>query len=282
MLPLTVSVLLLFARRRNLLAGVALGAAVWVKFVPVLLVPVLLRAAWDWSRLDEGPREAVQRRWSVGAFLAGTGTALLAGGIPLLLAGPEALQGLATYSRQWRTNGALFPMLEAVSGGSAPAIASLLAIGMALAVCITRIGSMHSLMQRIALVLMALLLVSPAVFPWYVTWLLPFAPFLVGAGERRVFGWAVLMWSGTALLWYLRFLAYSPVDAPQWPALATWLPAIRSFAPEPWRIVEYALVFCLLAAAGWQELVSRWCIPRRLPGTIGPRPEARTLTQEAK
>jgi len=255
LLPLLVAVVLLEARDQTLLAGAALATAVMVKVVAVLLVPLLL-IAW----LRRGRTAAA--RGVLGLLIMGAVAA-----IPLATAGLESSAGLLTYASAWHTNGSIFDLAAMVVGdstarGLSVALSGLVAVAVALAI---RRGA--DLAVLAPLPLFGLVLLAPSLFPWYVTWLLPFTPFLLASSRWRKVGVAMLVWSGTVLLWYLRFLVYPPTDAPQWPALATGMRAASDHLVEPWRLVEYAPVYIILALGG---VCRTAVIKRRLPRLRGP------------
>lgn len=169
--------LFLSARRWHLpalgVASLAIGAKLW----PVLLVPLLLR---PWFR----------RPW-----LLISGVVVVVGMTVLWLApswwgGPNPDDGYVAYARLWRTNSAAFPAVENVIGAVLlhmgwKSEAWLVARGvigaglMAFAIwtAIRGDGSVEDLCRRAGLIVLALLLMSPSQFPWYVIWLIPFAPF---------------------------------------------------------------------------------------------------------
>ena len=234
LLPWLVAAALLVARRRYAVAGVALAAAALVKIVALVAAPILLAAVWR-----RNPRAA-------GRFAVTFGAGVVAGGWLWISAGPEAFTGLATYARHWRANESLFAVTEALGGAGLARIVALAGVTAVLIACLRRMHDPRDLPVRIGAVFAAVLLLAPAVFPWYVTWLLPFAPFLFASQRLKWAGVALLCWSGTVLLWYLRFLAYPPFDDPYWPRSAVVAAACQHMR-EPWRIIEYLLPAVLLA-----------------------------------
>ncbi|MHB1561976.1 MAG: hypothetical protein ACYC61_31395 [Isosphaeraceae bacterium] len=69
----------------------------------------------------------------------------------------------------------------------------------------------------------------------------------------RWFGWALVCWSGTVLVWYLRFLAYPPLDNPRWPGLAAFLVRLCAVMKEPWRLAEYLPVLVMVVLGLWSR-----------------------------
>lgn len=155
-------------RRRDALAGLALGAAVLVKLFPLALVPSLWRR-WDWQ------------------LPAALAVALVIGYLPYALgAGVRVLGFLPAYlgeegirdgSAFWLTQfaGAVFgiELPSAVYLGAAGMVLAALAIGVT-----TRPESAERLLAgSLALAGAAMLALSPS-YPWYFAWLLPFLCFV--------------------------------------------------------------------------------------------------------
>ena len=198
------------SRRRSLLAVVALAGAFAVKFLPVVLVPLL----WRRVRLAH----------------ALAGVALVA-----LLYAPfiEGLQlpigSLATYAAQWRFNAPLFRWMEPVFG--VPALAALAVVaGLAVAVRARQTldrddPAAWAWPMAVAVGLM------PAIYPWYLVWVTPFltvvetiplavwtitavATYAVWAPQLAGFGWVLPGWvepleygfvaASVAWIWFYR------------------------------------------------------------------------------
>jgi len=90
------------------------------------------------------------------------------------------------YLSSWQTNSALFPALERAVGAVVPpetagivvrAIIALCLVVLAVLVRLKPIESPDDLMGRASLMVAALVLLSPAQFPWYVVWFAPFLAF---------------------------------------------------------------------------------------------------------
>jgi len=252
LLPCLALAVLFAGRRRYASAGAALAAAMLVKVVAVLLVPVVL-----FLSLRRGGRQSACR------FLGTLAAVLAVGILPFAGAGTAALTGLATFAQQWRGNAFLFAMVEALCGARAAQAVAVLGVGVALSASAvawttplraqTPCSEVYPLSPptaqiacRVGLVFFVLLLFAPVVFPWYVTWLLPFSPFLIGSREWKWIGYAIVCWSGTVFLWYFRFLTPPATALVQWEQLATAARYIPGLAIEPWRLVEYAPVVVLV------------------------------------
>lgn len=182
-MALVLLALLLAVRRRPLAAVAAMGLAAGAKIWPVLLLPLLLRPLLsDWRR-------------------CGTALAVFAGLAalwvwPILVGGLDATSGFVAYAAKWQTNNAYFlPVSKGLSallqGMGFPATSALdwggkilraaLALttgGLALWLAWKPIDQAADLLRRAGLIAAALVLLSPAQYPWYAIWFLPFLPFL--------------------------------------------------------------------------------------------------------
>ncbi len=231
-LPLVLLGLLLAARGRQIAAGVGLVLAAGVKVWPVLLLPLVLRP------LASRPRTLALALAICAALLA-----LLAA--PVLQAGLAANSGLAAYAGRWQTSSALFPALQdlfalvlaplGLSGAAAGPVARLavaLALGtLAVALSLKPAPSADALLGRASLVVGALVLLSPAQFPWYAVWFAPFLAF------RPWFGFLIL--TATAPLYYVSFYL-TAADEPElfrrFVVWLIWVPVWAALAIEAIRI----------------------------------------------
>jgi hypothetical protein len=133
-------------------AGVALGLAAAVKYLPFVLFPALLRRS--------GPRAA--------------GLAVVSAVAPALAfvaAGPTVARGLARYAEIWRFNATGFLVLEQLLGdGLAPRVAAGLIVLAVAIVLGLRVRAELAAFATIGCVLA----LSPVLHPWYLLWILPF------------------------------------------------------------------------------------------------------------
>jgi alpha-1,6-mannosyltransferase len=218
-MTLVLAALLLSAKRRQMWAVFVLGLAIGTKLWPVLLAPLILRQLWPHFR---------QVAVASALLLAMILLCLL----PAALAGADLQSGYAAYFRHWTTNSALFPAVEAFTrlllqpvgfAESAWVVAraavALLLGGLALWVARRPIGSAHDLMGRAALVCFGLVLLSPAQFPWYMIWMIPFLAF-------RPY-WGLLATAVTVPLYYVAFhlIARDAYDVfVNWVVWVIWVP----------------------------------------------------------
>ena len=198
-------------RRWRATAAVTLGLAIAVKFLPVVLLPLY----WKRVRIRD-------------AALAAAVVALLY--LPFLNHGRIPIGSLGTYVQTFRFNGPVFAGLDRVAPPQ-------LLVGLAvLAGLVTatwlRIRSAAPALSpdqfawpMFAWPMAASLLCAPAVFPWYLLWLLPF---LTSASTLLITIWTVSIFP-TYVMWHLRTLGRP------WGALPGWV-----------MLIEYG---CVAAAA---------------------------------
>jgi len=180
-------------RRWRTTAAVALGLAIAVKLLPVVLLPLY----WKRVRIRD-------------AALAAAVVVLLY--VPFLNHGRIPIGSLGTYVQSFRFNGPVFAALDQV----AP---PLLLAGLAVLV-----GLVTATWQRIrnaapewsseafAWPMAASLLCAPVVYPWYLLWLLPF---LRSASTVPVLIWTVSI-VPIYLQWHLRALGRPWGSLPDW------------------------------------------------------------------
>jgi alpha-1,6-mannosyltransferase len=186
--------LLLALRGHSLWASASIALASGAKLWPVLLLPLIWRPLW---------REP-HRLASAAAIAGGIAVLLM---LPMLRSGLDESAGLVAFATSWQTNSAHFPALKSVlawlgldrDGVDLPARAMLAAIiiGVSLAAGRAPVTDPRDLLARAVVVIGALLLLSPAQYPWYYLWLLPLLAL------APVPGFLVL--TATLPLYYLRF-----------------------------------------------------------------------------
>lgn len=194
-------------RNRAALSSLPLAGAVMAKWFPAMLLPVFLRRS-GWRGL-----------------LVFT-VAVTLGFLPYLGAGWNLIAGVRSYAESWRNNASLFDLLRGATGSdaAAAAIAALVMGGLALYLAAKRAEPLRASYLLIA----ALLLLSPSVFPWYLIWLIPFLCFFPNTG--------FLLWTATIFLSYDVLIGYKALGTWQYDPVLAWL--------------EYTPVFALLIV-GW-------------------------------
>ncbi|MGA8429670.1 MAG: hypothetical protein WB729_07605 [Candidatus Sulfotelmatobacter sp.] len=169
------------ARRWRAVAAVALGVAVAVKLLPIVLLPLY----WKRVRIRDGALAAV-----VAGILY----------IPFLDHGRIPLGSLGAYVHSFRFNDPVFAMIERIATPEFAAVLAVLA-GFLIAVCF-RITASALSPEAFAWPMAASLLCAPVVYPWYLLWMLPF---LWTASTAPIIVWTVSI-IPTYYVWHLRAL----------------------------------------------------------------------------
>lgn len=255
----TVAGAFLLGQGKQLRAGALLAVGVGVKLLPLMALPMLV-----WRR----------RRAATGLLMV---SGLLFGAYHM--GREDTGRGLAAYGHRWQANEGLFGVMQSgfeyiwpeEAGGSIPhpwvrkgvralvgppvergdlrifpdewtfAAAKASALSLLGLACLWALFRRRNFEGYFSTAVMALLLVSPVVHPWYLLWLLPFALFAL-AGQPDTarlprWPWAVICWT------LLSFLAYLP--RPGYLETGAWVDPV-------WvRWVEYTPVWLLLLLAGW-------------------------------
>jgi len=182
------------ARRWRTTAAVALALAIAVKFLPVVLLPLY----WKRVRIRD-------------ATIAAAVFALLY--IPFLNHGHISTGSLGGYVQGFRFNGPVFAALDRLA--PPPLLAALaVLVGLATATWLRKTpeSPFAFAQDRFAWPMAASLFCAPAVFPWYLLWLLPF---LTSAST-----WLLIVWTvsiiATYFQWHLSTIAHSWGPLPGW------------------------------------------------------------------
>lgn len=235
--------------RRMVLAHLALGLSVLAKLFSGIALPFFLLVSFRKSRM------------AFLASLAAFTVVLFLGYAPFTEAGPRMFEGLSIYSRYWNFNAGPFWLIERALGiagwnswwwSRGLVLAGVLSVLAWQLIALRRSRPWHrsmsdeflvplgkgdytastqsiSLLKAVFYSLAALVLLSPAVQPWYICWLVPFCVFFPKAS------WISL--SGLAVLSYLFYLNFSEMLWPRFvefgvpAAIALWERARN----EPWR-----------------------------------------------
>jgi alpha-1,6-mannosyltransferase len=180
------------ARRWRPIAAIALGLAIAVKFLPIVLLPLY------WKRVRI--RDAVLAAAIVGLLY-----------VPFLNHGRIPIGSLGMYVQNFRFNGPVFATLAQVAPPQLLAGLAVL-IGLVTALWLRSTASAWS-PDVFAWPMAASLLCAPVVFPWYLLWLLPF---LTSASTLLITVWTVSIIT-TYVQWHLRALGHP------WGALPGWV-----------------------------------------------------------
>jgi alpha-1,6-mannosyltransferase len=180
-------------RRWRATASVALGLAIAIKFLPIVLLPLY----WKRVRIRDATLAA-----AVVGFLY----------VPFLHHGRIPIGSLGTYVQSFRFNG---PVFAALDGVASPQLLAGLAVLVGLATA-TWLRIRRSAPERsedlFAWPMAATLLCAPAVFPWYLLWLLPF---LTSASALLIIIWTVSI-IPVYVQWHLRALGRPWGALPDW------------------------------------------------------------------
>jgi alpha-1,6-mannosyltransferase len=179
-------------RRWRATAAVGLGLAVAVKLLPIVLLPLY------WKRVRI--RDAVLAAAVVGLLY-----------LPFLNHGRIPIGSLGTYVQNWRFNGPVFAMLDQVAPPQL--LAGLAALVGLVTATWLRSAAPESSPDIFAWPMAASLLCAPAVFPWYLLWLLPF---LTLPSMLLIIVWTVSI-IPTYIMWHLR------TPGRPWGALPGWV-----------------------------------------------------------
>ncbi len=207
------------ARRWRATAAVARGLAIAVKFLPIVLLPLY------WKRVRI--RDAVLAAVVVGLLY-----------VPFLSHGRIPIGSLGTYVQNFRFNGPVFAIFDRVAPPQLLAGLAVL-VGLATATWLrsaTRRGSSEVFAWPMA----ASLVCAPAVFPWYLLWLLPF---LTSASTLLIILWTVSV-IPVYVQWHLRALGHP------WGALPAWA-----------MLLEYGGIVAVAAAIALRRIM-RPAVPR--------------------
>ncbi|MGS2722873.1 hypothetical protein ACVBEJ_03950 [Porticoccus sp. GXU_MW_L64] len=200
-------------QRRYTFVGVAVGLGVLVKLLPIVLLPVM------WFLLHQWPA-----RWRL---LAGCLLTLLVGyGVAFAL-GWQPAGILLEFFDKWRFGSPLFVLIGVLMSETIRplVIAGLVALGMWLAVSVGR----RDAVRGFGLALMVPLLLSPVVFPWYLSVLVIFSALRPG-------------------LFLAAWLLLLPLS---YEVLGGWL------SEGVWRPATWVLMVIL---AGWLSAIAYWLV----------------------
>ena len=221
------------ATKRPMIATIVLALAIGVKLWPVLLLPFLLRSLWGkWRRL------------AVSAGILGALVVIMA--IPFARAfGAESDSGLLTYARIWSGRSGAYLAFDKLGWWLRDYLSldmdghyvgrGLMMMVLLPAVLWLGLGWSRSnitLCRRIGLVILLMLLLSPALWPWYYVAVIPLA-----AVASPCLG--LLLWTALLPLCYLEGAGLSARQL-------TWL-------------VHFPVWFMLAAEWAWPHLAGRLC-----------------------
>jgi len=150
---LLVAAALALSLRRSLLASVTFAGAIAIKFVPIVLVPLL------WRRIRLGH-----------AIVAAVVLVLLY--LPFMRDGILPVGSLGIYLSQWRFNAPFFRWLEPLLGVPSVVVGSV-CVGLLVA-AVARRSMRRDDPRAWAWPIAVTVVLMPAIYPWYLIWLTPF------------------------------------------------------------------------------------------------------------
>ena len=205
-----VAMVALYERKRTAWAGISFALAALTKYVPALIVPWLIR----------------RRAWLL-LGVAAAAAAILAA--PFLGAGPALTTGLRIYARHWEFNGALYHLLH--EGIDSEVRIRYILAGAGLVATLAIAWRARSASAAAFASMVAFLLLSPTVFPWYAVPVVAFLPLHPD--------WGMLAFSGLLALSYLPLPIYRATGVWALPGWILW--------------VEYGgLIGAWALASGWR------------------------------
>jgi alpha-1,6-mannosyltransferase len=198
-------------RRWRAAAAVALGLAVTVKLLPLVVAPIY------WRRVRV--RDAVLATAVAGLLYA-----------PFLNHGRIPTGSLRTYVQTFRFNGPVFAALDRVA--PPPWLAGLaVLVGLATAIWLRSQAASEWSADQFAWPMAAALLCAPAVFPWY---LLTLLPFLTSPSTLLIIVWTASI-IPTYVQWHLRALGHHWGALPGWVMLVEYGCVTAAGAMIAWR-----------------------------------------------
>lgn len=227
--PFVLGAVFFSLRKKPALAALFLSLAVGVKIWPVVLFPVLLHGFWNEKK------HAMRFTFS---FCAASFLLF----IPVLLSGMDFTSGFTAYASRWEINDALFLVFARVSqffveqSGlhilNAQLLARLLSIFTLGIIFVRRakdgVPSREKLLTRCLMMAAALFMVSPAQFPWYATW---FIPFLVFSPRPWLLALTVLL-----PLYHLRFYFKASGNVEFFDNVLVWVEYVPVWALLLWEM----------------------------------------------
>lgn len=233
---LVLAALIASLKQKQRLSAVLLGLATLTKFMPILLLPTLLQ----------------QWRWRTSLYY---GAVVTVGVLPFIIIDGLASNGTGIfgattiYAQQWKTNDGLFYWLvEFLAGYTSDAsqFGKIISNGALLS-----LGGLIFLRPRLDPVVASLLLISayllltPAMFPWYLTWLIALLPlWRVQYSSLFVRAWLYFSWAvNLSYLFYIdpatpgeivwvRYIEYLPLYAALSLAALGYGVTLLKFLPE--------------------------------------------------
>jgi hypothetical protein len=199
--------LLLLEKRRTAGAFVALACSFLSKYLAALLLPFFAMRRVYWK------------------YLALLVVVVVIGYLPFAGAGDMLLSSLRAYGRNWHFNSFVFDLLRMVIPN--PDVIRIAIVTVLGAVALWQARRQQDVARYAYIVIGAVLLLSPTVYPWYVTWIVPFIALF------RSRAWLVFTGLVIASYWvWVPFKAGGEWAPPLWVLLVEYLPFYALLAVE--------------------------------------------------
>ncbi|MGI9407941.1 MAG: glycosyltransferase 87 family protein, partial [Hyphomicrobiaceae bacterium] len=215
LMPFVLGAIYLATQKRPLLATAAIGIGAGIKIWPLVLFPLIVRAAAE--------RKAIL----IASCLLLSGMVAL-WAFPMIVAGLDRSAGVVAFAEKWQTNSAFLVVLSAITGffdlsSHTGLDANLIARGLiaviaavtGLAVAIRPVETPVDLIWRAMICSVVIFLVSPAQFPWYYVWIAPFLVFFPLPG--------LLLIAVTMPLYYVAFSFMAHSNFELFNAIVIWI-----------------------------------------------------------
>jgi hypothetical protein len=217
-LPLLVGAWWARARERDGLTGVLLGLATAVKLYPILLLPALWRPRDPHGRWRLPAAFALTLAVCYARYVLGSGASVL-GYLPQYV-GERFNMGLAGLLARL-IEGPLFdPTKILPTNRLLDGLTALVLVALAAWMVCRPAPDASIALRRCAWLMGAYTLLTPALFPWYMLWVLPLAALFIEPGEGMGLhldawtGW--WLFTGLVGLSYLFFVHWRPVPVALW------------------------------------------------------------------
>ncbi|MGB6220730.1 glycosyltransferase [Haloferula sp.] len=211
--------------KRLPLAFFLLALAVQLKFIAILLLPLLIIEVWRKRSYPLSKRPFVP--------LLTFAVTLLLPALPFLTTLPSWLNGLSHFANTSAFNGPLFTLIS-LSGLSPESTRPLCYAAFAFGFLVLLIASFRglSLLESFHVALTLLLLCSPIVHFWYLAWLIPLITL------RPSFGWTVasVTMAGYFLAWHTE-ARHGWWGFGHFTAATIWMPALIAFAAHHRQLI---------------------------------------------
>lgn len=209
-------------RKNPYITAILLSAAAAIKIWPLLLAPIVFRS---WRR--------DLKVYMTSAFISAALSLVL---LWPMISNLGETSGLSAYSAQWQRSSFLFPLLDSGldlitdnSGTFARITVALTLVGLSLwRGLLSPIGTLAQQPKELMLMTLALYLLSPTGFPWYLIWALIFMPFL------PLYGLALL-----CVLTPLYYLRFGLGELGQYDIYTNWLIPLQFSLPIAVLIYEF-------------------------------------------